>query len=133
MVQEQLFTDLTAEQAETIAAAIGPIDVSTSYGAASALDVRRTGRRSFRVGHLLVKDNAADGDAVYAKLQGLATDGSVLITPTKRFDRNGAKGRGTIYHTLKGSFGKNITSLRMAIYQNKAGRDPITTGDWVNI
>jgi len=110
--QEPLFTDLTAEQAETITAAVGPIDVNVSYGAASAIGVQRTGRRSFKASFLRVRDNAADGNAVYAKIQGLATDGSVLTTPTKRFDRKGKGGGATTYNSLKGSFGKNIRDLR---------------------
>lgn len=131
MQQEPLFTDLTLEQAETVTAA-GTSTVNASYGfAVGSFD--RIGSRSFKVSVLNVKDKARDGDAVYAKFQGRATDGTILITPTKRLDSKGADGPGTRYTNLTGSFSKNISQMRVAIYRQNRGRDLVNVGNWTTL
>jgi hypothetical protein len=128
---EQLFTDLTPEQAENISAAAVTI-ASASYGTASAT-LDRSGPGSFKVRSLFVKDTAADGFPVYAKFQALATDGTILTTPSERFDRKGANGSGTTYRNLTGSFGKNISQVRLGIYLSKPGPDTVIRGNWKNL
>lgn len=128
--QDQLFTDLTVEQAETVAAGV-VTRADASYGFAAANFVR-TGPGSF-LANLNVGDSVADGNQVYARFEGKATDGSLLKTPTKRPDLDGAAGSFTAYTNLRGSFSKNIKQLRVLLYrQNRSGADLITAGNWAN-
>lgn len=129
--QERLFTDLTPDQAETITAA-GSNEVNTSYGRVIGSFVR-TGSRSFESTTLWVKDKAKDGDAVYAKFQGRTTDGSVLIPSASYFDRRGAEDFGTNYYGIRGSFSRSISHIRLAIYRQKSGVNPVAVSGWSRI
>lgn len=129
MQHEQLFTELTPAQAETISAAASA-SVSDFFGSADAF-FTRTGPGAFKADFLNVKDRRADGLRVYARFQGLATDNTVLTTPTRRFDEKGAFGGGTVHKNLNGSFSKNIKQLRVVIYRDDPiGTDIAKAGDW---
>jgi hypothetical protein len=130
--QEQLFTDVTPEQAETIsAAALTGSYADAPFGRASAT-LSRSGPKSFNVRYLSVFDEKANGYAVYAKFQAQAGN-TILTTPTKRFDRKGEAGDGTTYNNLTGAFSKNISAVRVVIYQEDPGNDSVAYGNWTSI
>lgn len=126
-LQNPLFTDLPPEQAEMIAAA-GNSFANASYGTAAAGNLTRTGSRSFKISDLIVQDTAKDGKAVYAKIQGQTSDGTILTTSTKRY---GTGGLGKRYRNLTGSFSEDIVQFRVAVYREQPGRDPVTGGNGV--
>ncbi|GAB4386186.1 MAG: hypothetical protein Kow00121_52260 [Elainellaceae cyanobacterium] len=126
--QEQLFTDLAPAQAETIAAGVFT-KVDTSYGYAEA-DVIRFGDKGFAA-HLKVGNKGTF--KVYAKFQARASDGTHLSTPTKRYDVYQNADLSDYTSGLIGSFSKNINQVRVAIYNDRGGSDPVTFGNWVNL
>ena len=128
---EQIFADLTPAQAETVTAG-ATSSITASYGSATA-NFRRTGKKSFAVDFLNVKDRRFDGKSVYAKFQAKATDGTIATTPTARYDNKGAFEGGTNYTGLAGSFNKDINQLRVLIYRDDLFADPVAGGDWINV
>lgn len=128
---EQLFTDLTHTQAETVAAGVST-RIDTPYGGARA-DITRTGPGSFVAAELAVADLKIDGSRVYAKFRAKATDGTILTTPTRRYDTFVPLNQATVYKGLRGSFSKNIKQIQLAVYKDQPGTDPVSFGDWVNI
>jgi hypothetical protein len=128
MHHEQLFIDLSSSEAETIAAGVFT-KVDASYGYADA-DVIRFGNNGFAA-HLKVFNKGAS--KVYAKFQAKASDGTILTTPTKRADVY-QDSRGTDYTGgLTGSFSKNINQVRVAVYKDQSGSNPVSFGNWVNL
>jgi hypothetical protein len=130
---EQLFTDLTATQAETIAGGViinAGSTADASYGVA-AVSFGRTGRDSFE-GDLFVKDQAKDGHPVYAKFHGFTENGQTLFGSTKFFDLGGASGPGRNIKGLKVSFRTNATVklVRVAIYRRN--RSGFVAGKWAS-
>lgn len=127
---EHFLADLTPAQAETVTAG-ATSSVTADYGGATA-NIRRTGKKSFAVDFLNVKDRRFDGKSVYAKIQAKATDGTFATTPTARYDNKGAFEGGTTYTGLSGSFNKNIKQLRVLIYRDDLFADPVKGGNWIN-
>jgi hypothetical protein len=138
MQHEQLFTDLTPAQAETTAGG-RPIDdggfgpggnVNASYGRAFAT-FRRTGQGSL-TGSLFVKDKAIDGHLVYARFQGLTSDGRILNSSNRFEDKQGAARKGTNYSVFNVNFGNiRINSVRVTISRDNPGTDLFTAGKFV--
>ncbi|HEY9641907.1 MAG TPA: hypothetical protein V6C57_15575 [Coleofasciculaceae cyanobacterium] len=141
--QEQLFTELTSAQAETITAAadlpIKSVSVFASYGKATALF--KSVFNMFEMKTLYVKDTRADGHPVYAMFQGQTSDGSSILTARpKWFDRKGAAAReGTFYNHLPDgintifAFTQSISKMRLVIMRDNPGRDLFVAGSWVDV
>ncbi|HEY9641908.1 MAG TPA: hypothetical protein V6C57_15580 [Coleofasciculaceae cyanobacterium] len=126
--QEQLFTDLIPTQAETIAAGVFT-KVDASYGYAEA-DVIRFGTNSFAA-HLKVGNKGTS--KVYAKFQAEAADGTTLTTSTKRYDVAQNSFLTDYFDKVVGSFNKNINQVRVAIYKDQTGTDPVAFGNWIKL
>ncbi|WNZ25795.1 hypothetical protein HJG54_25135 [Leptolyngbya sp. NK1-12] len=132
---EQLFTDLTSTQAETIAAGLDDfLHVGASYGGATA-KIRPSGINSIS-GSLEIKDWLRDGYPVYAKFQGKTSNGVVLTSSAEFVDRRGASGRGTLVPLNKVSFGSKNTYIRyvrLLIYQKRRGNSLSGASDWADL
>lgn len=132
---EQLFTDLTATQAETISAGLDDfLDVRASYGGATA-KIRASGINSIS-GDLEIKDWLRDGYPVYAKFLGKTSNGVVLTSSAEFVDRRGAAGHGTLVPLNKVSFGSKNTYVRyvrLLIYQKRRGDSFSRASDWADL
>ena len=141
-MNESLFTDLSSDQAETLAAGLRPPDsippvlrnrslAVANFGSASALiNIARNG---FTVSSLHVEDSLRDGHPVYAKFQARTTDGSTLFLAPKCYDKKGEAGNGTDYRNLRVGSSKPISQVRVMIYNDVSGTDPVAAGNWVPV
>lgn len=131
---EQLFTDLTSAQAETIAinGGSGYLSVANaSYGGAS-LEIQPTPDRGSFVGNLSIADWDNDGYPVYAKFQGKTADGRILTSSTTYLHLKGDN-TSTSDKPVRFSFGKNVDMRKVwvAILRRNPGRDPYVSGNWI--
>ena len=130
---EQLFTDLTLGQAETIAAGVVWSDPYDSWGYARTNITRQGPGKGLFYVDAFVKDFEKNGYPVYVKFQGLATDNDVLTNSQKLWDKKGADGAGSSYNHVRIGFNKNIKKVRAVIYQDDPGSDSAAYEDWAAI
>lgn len=139
--QEQLFTNLTATQAETIAGGDPPGDPTSQYGAPSRANAsygyasarfKRYTSSLFRT-RIDIGDKAKDGYAVYAVIQGKTNDGRILSFPADAFHRGGAGTSGRAEFDVNFAFFGNVDIRRIwvAICRENPGKDLYVQGNWI--